>query len=122
MATVKLVSVVEQNANTIAGVQNISTIIGSATPTVVRSGREAPIILITGTQTSSLAQIIVENVNAKQGDVMIIKKYSTAVIGTGASQIQVLAGTAAGAVIGAFQVGTAAPNEVRCYFDGVQWN
>ncbi len=122
MATYKAVTVVEQNANVIAGVQAISTLIGSATPLVFRAGRESPVIVLTGTQTASLGQVIVENVNAKQGDVVVIKKYTTAVLGTGASQIQVLAGTAAGLVIGAFQLGTAAPNEVRCYFDGVQWN
>ncbi len=40
---------------------------------------------------------------------------------TGKSAIYGLGGAAAGAVVGAFQVGTAYPNQVTAVFDGVQW-
>lgn len=120
MATVKAVTVVEQNANTIAGAQLDSTVIGSA-GVAYRIGREAPVVVLTGTQTSSLSPVILELGNAKSGDSFTIKKYTTAVIGTGASQVQVVSGSAAGLIVGAFQVGTASPNQVNAYFDGVAW-
>ena len=114
-------TVVEQNANTLAGVQVDATVFTSAVPVVVRAGREAPVYILTGTQTSSLAQVVLDLPNAAVGDQFLIKKYTTAVLGTGAAQIQVISGSAAGAVVGAFQVGTAAPNEVTAVFDGTNW-
>lgn len=120
MATVKLQSVQQQNANTLAGVQIDSTLIGSA-GIAYTAGYNPSVIILTGTQTSSLAPVILDLANAKQGDTFRIKKYTTAVIGTGASQVQIVSGSSAGNVIGAFQVGTAAPNQVDATFDGVAW-
>ena len=119
--TLRACTVVEQNVNTLAGAQVDATLFTSAVPVVIRSGREAPHYVLTGTQTSSLAQVVLDLVNAAAGDRFCVKKYTTAVLGTGAAQIQVLSGSAAGAVVGAFQVGTAAPNDVTAVFDGVQW-
>ena len=120
MATLRAVTVQEQNANQFNGVQVDTALIGSA-GLVIRSGREAPVYVVAGTQTSSLSLVILDLANARAGDRMTIKKYTTAVIGTGVSQVQLVSGSSAGAVIGAFQIGTATPNEASGYFDGVAW-
>ena len=120
MATVKLVTAREINANTMAGVQIDTALIGSA-GVVYNIMRNAPVVIVAGTQTSSLSPVILDLSGATQGDTFVIKKYTTAVLGTGASQIQIVSGSSAGSVVGAFQVGTAVPNEVRAYFDGVAW-
>lgn len=119
MATVKLVTAQEQNANTLAGAQLDSTVMGTSVS--YTAGRNPPVIVLTGTQTSSLSTVVLDLYGARQGDQFTIKKYTTAVIGTGASQVVVVSGSAAGVIIGAFQVGTAAPNQVVAYFDGVAW-
>ena len=120
MATVKTVSAQEQNINTLAGVQIDTALIGSA-GVVYTMGRNPPVVVIAGTQTSSLAPVILDLYNARIGDVFTIKKYTTSVLGTGASQINIVSGSAAGAVIGAIQTGTACPNMVIAAFDGVAW-
>lgn len=115
--------VLEQNANTIAQVQvdtNVYATAGAGS-VVIRSGREAKVYIMAGTQTASLTQVVLELANAAAGDIMTVKKYTTAVLGTGASQIQIISGSGAGPVIGAIQVGTATPYFVDAYFDGVQW-
>ena len=120
MATVKLVTVQEQNADMLAGVLVDSTLIGSAGITY-RAGRHPGTIVLTGTQTASLAPVILDLANATQGDRFVIKKYTTAVIGTGASQVVVVSGSAAGVIVGAFQIGTNSPAQVSAVFDGVAW-
>ena len=118
MTQLRKAIVTEQNANTLTGVQVDATVIGSAGITV-KYGKAAPVYILTGTQTSSLAPVILSLDNAHSGATIIVKKYTTAVLGTGASQIHVVSGSAAGAIVGAFQVGTAAPNLVTAVFDGV---
>ena len=118
MASIKLSGYTEQNANTLAGVQVDTALIGSAGVTY-RYGVNPSTIVIAGTQTSSLSPVILDLVNAKHGDQFTIKKYTTAVIGTGASQVNIVSGSSAGAVVGAIQVGTASPNTVIAVFDGV---
>jgi hypothetical protein len=120
MATVKAVTAQEVNAEILSGVKIDSTLIGSA-GVVYNIQRNAPVVILTGTQTASLSPVILDLAGAKQGDTFIIKKYTTAIQGTGASQIHVVSGSSAGAIVGAMQVGTATPNEVRAIFDGVAW-
>ena len=120
MAIVKACTVKDQNANTLSGVQVDTALIGSA-GTRISVGYTGGMYVVAGTQTSSLAPVILDLNNASPGDTITVKKYTTAVIGTGAAQIVVVSGSAAGAVVGAFQVGTASPNQVTAVFDGVQW-
>jgi hypothetical protein len=121
MATVKNgAQVTDQNANTLSGVQVDTALIGSA-GVVIAKGYTGGMYVVAGTQTSSLSPVILSLQNAFPGDRITVKKYTTAVIGTGASQVVVVSGSAAGAVVGAFQIGTAAPNQVDAVFDGVQW-
>lgn len=120
MATVKMTTVVDQNANTLSGVQVDTNLISSA-GTTISVGYTGQMYVVAGTQTSSLSPVILALTNVPVGARIVIKKYTTAVIGTGASQVQVVSGSAAGAVVGAFQIGTAAPNQVEAVFDGVQW-
>lgn len=119
MGLLRACTVMEQNANTWAGVQVDTALMGSGVGVTLRAGREAPVYIVAGTQTSSLSAVVLDTGNAKAGDQFIVKKYTTAVIGTGASQVVVVNGSAAGTVIGAFQVGTASPNLVVAVFDGV---
>ena len=118
MGILRKAVMLEQNVNTLVGVQVDTALIGSAGITV-KKGQNASVYIVAGTQTSSLAPVILSLDNAASGDRITVKKYSTAVIGTGAAQVQVLSGSAAGAIVGAFQIGTAAPNEVTAVFDGV---
>ena len=121
MGLLRACAIVEQTAGQLNGVQVDTALYGSGSPVSLRSGREAKTYILAGTQTSSLTQVVLDLFNAACGDIMTIKKYTTAVLGTGAAQIQIVSGSAAGAVIGAIQVGTAAPNQVDAFFDGVQW-
>lgn len=120
MATVKATVVKAQNADTLSGVEVATTLIGSA-GVRISMGYTGGCYVVAGTQTSSLSPVILDLNNASPGDQITVKKYTTAVIGTGASQVVVVSGSAAGAIVGAFQVGTASPNEVTAVFDGVQW-
>jgi hypothetical protein len=120
MATVKVTQVTDQNANTLSGVEVATTLIGSAGVTIGK-GYTGGVYIVAGTQTSSLSPVILSLGNASPGDQIVVKKYTTAVIGTGAAQVGVYSGSAAGALVGAFQIGTAAPNQVTAAFDGVQW-
>ena len=120
MAKVGATVVVDQNANTLSGVQVATALIGSAGVTIA-AGYSGGCYIVAGTQTSSLAPVILSLANVSPGDRITVKKYTTAVIGTGAAQVQVISGSAAGAIVGAFQVGTAAPNQVDAVFDGEQW-
>jgi len=118
--SVKATVVINQGANTLSGVEVATALIGSA-GVVISKGYNGSTYIVAGTQTSSLSPVILALTNASPGDQFLIRKYTTAVIGTGASQVVVQSGSAAGAIIGAFQIGTAAPNEVLATFDGVQW-
>lgn len=120
MATVKATKVVDQNANTLSGVEVATALISSAGVTIA-NGYNGPTYVVAGTQTASLSPVILSLNNVAAGDTFVVKKYTTAVIGTGASQVVVVSGSSAGAIVGAFQVGTAAPNQVTAVFDGVQW-
>lgn len=121
MGLLRACTITEQTAGQLNGAQVDTAVYGSGSPINIRSGREAKQYIVAGTQTSSLTQVVLDLFNAACGDTITVKKYTTAVLGTGAAQIQVLSGSSAGAVVGAIQVGTAAPNQVDAFFDGVQW-
>ena len=70
MAAVKSISIVEQNANTIAGAQVTSaTFVGTniAADLTIRVGRDAALISMVGTQTASTGFISLETINAYHG-------------------------------------------------------
>jgi len=122
MGLLRACVITEQTAGQLNAVQVDTAVYGtSAGALTIRSGREAKTYIIAGTQTSSLTTVVLDLFNAAAGDTMTVKKYTTAVIGTGAAQLNVVSGSAAGAIVGAIQVGTAAPNQVDAFFDGVQW-
>ena len=121
MGLLRACTIVEQTAGQLNGVQIDTALYGSGSPVNIRSGREAKTYIVAGTQTSSLVQVVLDLFNAAAGDTISVKKYTTAVLGTGAAQIQIVSGSSAGAVIGAIQVGTAAPNQVDAFFDGAAW-
>lgn len=119
MGPLRAVTIQEQNPNRVAGVQVDTAVYGSAAPINIRVGREAPVYILAGTQTSSLTLVVLDLFNAAGGDQITVKKYTTSVLGTGAGQFQVLSGSSAGALVGAIQVGTATPVSVTAVFDGV---
>lgn len=118
MTTLRAVSVVEQNANTMAGVQvSSATYVGTNTgagDTVIRVGREAPVFSIVGTQTASTSYIALDLVNAYHGATIVVKRQMTT-MGTGI--IDVLNGSAAGALVG--RIPASANGVVVAAFDGV---
>lgn len=116
MATVKLVSYVEQNTNMIAGVMNDTAVYGTATPAIVRVGRdvsgESGVYVQAGTQTAVTQSIILDLVNAYHGARVIIKKGT----GVGTSVVTVVSGSAAGATVSLLTSGVA--DEVVAAYDG----
>lgn len=122
-APARATTVVEQNTNTIAGVQTDTNVYATAATggVTIRFGREAPTYIMAGTQTASMTQVVLDLVNAAAGDKFVIKKYTTALLGTGLAQIGIFSGSGAGALVGA--LGTAVNNfaEVTAVFDGVAW-
>ena len=101
MTTLKLCSVVEQNANTLAGVQVTSaTYVGTniTTDLAVKVGYQAPVIQIVGTQTASTVYIGLDTANAYHGAQVVIKRIM-GTPGTGVLNVYSgLAGTGFGAV------------------------
>jgi hypothetical protein len=101
MATVKLVSVVEQNASMLAGVTVTSaTYVGTniAADLVIKVGHDAPVVQIVGTQTASTVYIGLDTANAYHGAQVIIKRVM-GTPGTGVLNVfSGLAGTGFGAI------------------------
>ena len=122
MGTLRACTVTEQNANTLAGIQVDTALFGSAVAgATIRAGREAPVYVLAGTQTSSLAVVVLDLVNAAAGDRLVVKKVGTGVIGTGLAQIDVRSGSASGAIVGSIGTAAGTSDEVVGVFDGVQW-
>lgn len=112
MATVKSVSAQEQNTNMIAGVQFDTAVYGTAAPPVLRVGRDAPVYVVAGVQTSVTAIVVLDTANAYHGAQQIVKR-GTAV---STSVIDVRSGSAAGVSVG--QITSSAQDEVVAVFDG----
>jgi hypothetical protein len=116
MGTLRTVSVTEQNVNTLAGVQIDTAVyagLGTGAP-VVRSGREAPMYVMAGTQTASNVNVILDLTNASHGATITVKRQvqvlTTAII-------SVVSGSAAGAECG--RIGASAHGEVTAVFDAL---
>jgi hypothetical protein len=118
MATVKLVSVVEQNANTLAGAQvSSATYVGTNTgagDVVVRVGREAPRFAIVGTQTASTTYVALDLINAFNGAQVVISRNAPS---PGTGIIDVLSGSGQGALVG--RIAASTNGVVVAGFDGV---
>ena len=94
MATLKAVSIVEQNANTLAGAQVTSaTYVGTntAADVTIRVGRDAPAIDIVGTQTASTVYVSMDTGNAYHGAQVVISRNTLL---TGTSIISIFSGAA----------------------------
>lgn len=94
MATLKACTVVEQNGNTIAGVQvDSATYAGTniAADITIRVGRNAPLYQIVGTQTASRISVSLDTGNAYHGAQVIITR-NTLTVGT--SLVDVYSGAA----------------------------
>ncbi len=120
MATLKAVSVVEQNGNTLAGAQVTSaTYVGTNTAAdlTIRVGRDAPLVQIVGTQTASRTYVALDTDNAYHGAQVVVSR-NTQTPGTGI--ISVFSG-AAGTGFSAVEVGNIAASSnglVVAAFDG----
>ena len=118
MASVKIGSVREQNANRIAGVQiDTAVYVGTgATNPIIQVGRDAPVYVMEGTQTAVIVNVVAGLINAYQGAAITVK------IGTGAvttSAYRILNGSFAGAVVANITSGVG--REATVVFDGVSW-
>jgi hypothetical protein len=118
MATVKLQSATEQNANTIAGVQ-IDTAVyvgtGLAGVPILRVGRDAPVYVLGGVQTAVTVNIVAEVVNAYHGAQFTIRR------GTGAgstSVLQVVNAATGGAVVA---TSSGVQRDTVITFNGAAW-
>ena len=120
MATVRFVSVTEQNANTIAGMQVDTAVYvgtGAAGVVTLRMGRTAPSYVLQGTQTAVTLGVVLETENAVHGDQIILKAGTGNPLGT--SILSVRSGGTGGTVI-ATASGAPAANQIYT-FDGVIW-
>lgn len=84
MATLKTCTVVEQNAQTIAGVQVDSATYAGTNITAditIRVGRNAPQYQIVGTQTASRISVALDTANAYHGAQVVITR-DTLTVGT----------------------------------------
>ena len=94
MATLKACTIVEQNGNTLAGVQvDSATYAGTNTAAdiTIRVGRQAPEYQIVGTQTASRISIALDTGNADHGAQVIITR-DTQTVGT--SLVDIYSGAA----------------------------
>lgn len=116
MATVKLVSVVEQNLTMMQGVQVDTAVYGTATPPIVRVGRdvsgESGVYISAGTQTAATLPIVLDLANAYHGARVTVKRGTN----VGTSVITVVSGSAAGATVSVLSSGVA--DEVIGVYDG----
>lgn len=114
MATVKAVTVVEQNGNRAGGVQFETAVFGTAAGACVfRNGRDGPTIVIAGTQTAVALQVVLELANAAHGDSLVIKRGTQ---GNSTSVLSIVSGSFGGAVIG--QLSSSVQGNVIATFDG----
>lgn len=118
MATVKTVSVTEQNANTIAGVQVDTAVYvgtGAAGVPSLKWGREAPVYEMTGTQTAVTLNIVLDTANAYQGAQFNIRGGTGVAFGT--SIVQIVNATTGGTVVST----SSGVKNIFATFDGTQW-
>ena len=115
MATVKLVSYQEQNANALAGAQFDTAVYATAAGggVTLRVGRDAPLHVVAGTQTAVTAVVVLDLVNAYHGAQITVKRGTQ---GNSTSVINVVSGSGAGVVIG--QLNSSAIGQVVSAFDG----
>lgn len=115
MATVKMISAVEVNAAINQGVQFDTAVYGTASPPIVRLGRDVVdggVYVSAGTQTAVTLPIILDTFNAQGGATIIVKRGTN----VGTSVITVVSGSAAGATVSVLGSGVA--DEVVGVFDG----
>lgn len=117
MASVKLVSYSEINANTMSGVMFDTAVYGTASPAIVRVGRDVKdggCYINAGTQTGVTAKIILDTFNAFHGAEILIKQGTQGLGGT--TLLQVVSGSAAGVTVG--QLTSGVQDEIICTYDG----
>ena len=116
MATVKLVSVVEVNAAISQGVQVDTAVYGTASPPIVRVGRDVTgdggVYIQAGTQTAATLPIVLDLFNAYHGAKVTVRKGT----GVGTSVVTVVSGSAGGAVVSLLSSGVA--DEAVAVYDG----
>lgn len=99
MASIKTVSVVEQNVNTLSSFQVDTAVYvgtGAAGVPFIKVGREAPVYILEGVQTAVVVNVVAEIANAYHGATFNLRR------GTGAgstSVIQVVNSTTGGTVV-----------------------
>ena len=121
-------TVMEQNANMVAGVQIDTAIyVGTGTAAApsgvigpLRVGREAPVYILNSIQTAAAVEIILDTVNAYAG-ASISVRFGTGCTGT--STMRLVNATTGGTVISSSTAGQA-PVAVQGFsatFDGAAW-
>lgn len=117
MALPRACTIVEQNVNTIAGVEvNTAVFVGTgaAGVPVIQVGLNAPVYVLEGVQTAVTVNVVARTVNAKAGDEIVVR-IGTAAGGT--SVIQVVNATTGGVVVAT----SSGARDTRVTFDGIRW-
>lgn len=116
MATVKLVSAVEVNAAISQGVQFDTAVYGTASPPIIRVGRDVTgdggVYIQAGTQTAVTLPIVLDLFNAYHGAKVTVRKGT----GVGTSVVTVVNGSAGGAIVSLLTSGVA--DEAVAVYDG----
>lgn len=99
MTVLRKCTVLEQNANIIAGVQvDTAVYVGTGAGNVptIRVGREAPVYVLEGVSTAVAVNVILDTVNASHGDKITVR-WGTAAMGT--SILSLVNATTGGTVV-----------------------
>jgi len=123
MGLPRAVTVMEQNVNTIAGVQVDTAIYvgtGIAGVPTLRVGREAPVYVFNSVQTAAIVDVILDTKNAYAGASFNLRFGTGA---TGTSTIRLVNASTGGTVISSSTAGVAPTSEHNLFatFDGVAW-
>lgn len=115
MDVLRKCTVMEQNTNTLAGVQVDTAVYvgtGAAGVPTIRVGKEAPVYVLEGVSTAVTVNVILDTFNASHGDKITVR-WGTAAIGT--SILQLVNATTGGTVVSV----TSAVPAVTAVFNGV---
>lgn len=119
MATVKRTYIVEHNTNIRDGVQvDTAVYIGTgATNLHIQVGKNPSIVVIEGTQTAQIVNVVAGGVNAYRGAAITVRIGTGSVMGTGI--LRILNSSFAGVVVAEITSGVG--REATVVYDGVAW-
>lgn len=119
MANLKATTIMQQNPNTIAGIQVDTAVYvgtGLAGTIPIQVGREAPVYRLDGVQTAAVMDVILDTMNAYKGATFELR-FGTGASGT--STVRLLNATTGGTVVSTSTSNVKA--SLFATFDGTTW-